>query len=172
MIMNRAATLGLALSLFALAVGGDPFLPSRFPFGSYDSDAYTLTFDTTGTFRYVKGDQLMVQGKYVVHDSTVAVTDERGVDACVGRQSEPWARIAGNSSAVRCGSTPSTTPAQIEFAASRTKRGGRTGFTEFTYANRRLHSAISSGPSATRTVNLTNAEADKGSCLSFVDTST
>ncbi len=99
MIMNRAATLGLALSLFALAAGATRFLPSRFPFGSYDSDAYTLTLDTTGTFRYVKGDQLMVQGKYVVHDSTVAVTDERGIDACVGANRNPgtyrWQLVRG-----------------------------------------------------------------------------
>src|SRR6478672_4188057 len=99
MIINRAATLGLALSLFALAAGATRFQPSRFPFGSYDSDAYTLTFDTTGTFRYVKGDQLMVQGKYAVHDSTLAVTDERGIDACVGANRNPgtyrWQLVRG-----------------------------------------------------------------------------
>lgn len=99
MIMNRAAILGLALSLLA-AAGESPRSPrSPFPVGSYDSDAYTLTFDTTGTFRYVKGTQLMVQGKYAVHDSTMALADERGIDACVGAERNPgtyrWQLIRG-----------------------------------------------------------------------------
>jgi len=86
---NRSASLGLALSVFAFAAAHTRSATDRFPVGSYDSDAYTLTFDTTGTFRYVKGDQLMVQGKYVVHDSTVVLTDERGPDACVGGDRNP-----------------------------------------------------------------------------------
>jgi hypothetical protein len=97
--MNRAASLGLAISLFTLAAGAVRPLPSQFPRGSYDSDAYTLTFDTTGTFRYVKGAQLMVQGTYVVDDSTVALTDERGSDACVGTSRNPgryrWQLVRG-----------------------------------------------------------------------------
>jgi hypothetical protein len=87
--MNRAASFGLALSIFTLAAGPARPPASRFPLGSYDSEAYTLTFGTTGTFRYVKGDQLMVEGKYVVHDSTLALTDERGSDACVGANRNP-----------------------------------------------------------------------------------
>ncbi len=99
MIMKRAAILGLALSLFALAAGSTRSPRSRFPFGSYDSDAYTLTFDSTGTFRYVKGTQLMVQGKYAVHDSTMELTDERGIDACIGADRNPgtyrWQLVRG-----------------------------------------------------------------------------
>jgi hypothetical protein len=98
-VLNRAASLGLALSVFAVAAGPARPLQSRFPRGSYDSDAYTLTFDTSGTFRYVKGDQLMVQGRYVVHDSTVALTDERGSDACAGTNRNPgryrWQLVRG-----------------------------------------------------------------------------
>jgi len=37
----------------------------------------------------VKGDQLMVEGKYAVHDSTIALTDEKGMDACVGVDRNP-----------------------------------------------------------------------------------
>jgi hypothetical protein len=85
--------------VLALAPGRAHSLAGRFPVGSYDSDAYTLTFDTTGTFRYEKGDRLMVQGKYVVHDSTVAVTDEQGIDACVGPNRNPgtyrWQLVSG-----------------------------------------------------------------------------
>jgi len=98
-IINRAARLALALSFFALVAGAARPVPSQFPHGSYDSDAYTLTFDTTGRFRYVKGDQLMVQGTYVVNDSTVALTDERGRDACVGGHRNPgryrWQLVRG-----------------------------------------------------------------------------
>ena len=81
--------LGLALSAFALALDLSASPTSRFPVGSYDSDAYTLTFDSTGAFRYLKGDQLMVQGEYVVYDSTVSLTDEKGMDACVGPGRNP-----------------------------------------------------------------------------------
>ena len=88
MIRNRWASLAV-ISLFALAPGSTRSSAGRFPVGSYDSDAYTVTFDRTGTFRYTKGDRLMVEGKYVVHDSTVALTDERGADACVGSSRNP-----------------------------------------------------------------------------------
>lgn len=88
MTMNRLTRLGLALPLFALVLGLSRFA-SPFPVGSYDSDAYTLTFDTTGTFLYQRGDSVMVQGKYVVQDSTVSLTDEKGVDACVGAGQNP-----------------------------------------------------------------------------------
>ena len=89
MALHSWARLGLALPAFALALSlaGSP--ASRFPVGSYDSDAYTLTFDSTGAFRYLKGDQLMVQGEYVVHDSAVSLTDETGRDACVGTDRNP-----------------------------------------------------------------------------------
>jgi hypothetical protein len=89
MSMHSWTRLGLALPTFALALrlAGSP--ADRFPVGSYDSDAYTLTFDSTGAFRYMKGNELMVRGEYVVHDSTVSVTDESGVDACVGAARNP-----------------------------------------------------------------------------------
>lgn len=87
--MNRWARFGLALPALALGASLSGSLASRFPVGSYDSDAYTLTFDTSGTFRYVKGDRLMVQGKFVVRDSTLSLTDETGTDACVGADRNP-----------------------------------------------------------------------------------
>lgn len=99
MVINRSASLGLALSVFAFAAAHIRPVADQFPVGSYDSDAYTLTFDTTGTFRYVKGEELMVEGKYVLRDSTVAFTDERGRDACVGAGRNPgqyrWQLIRG-----------------------------------------------------------------------------
>jgi hypothetical protein len=88
MIMNRWVRLGLVLPAFALAPGLSRSV-ARFPLGSYDSDAYTVVFDTSGTFRYMKATRLMVQGKYVVHDSTVSFTDETGIDACVGAERNP-----------------------------------------------------------------------------------
>ncbi len=83
------ARVGLALPAFALALGLAGALAIRFPVGSYDSDAYTLMFDSTGTFHYLKGDRLMVQGSYVVHDSTLSLTDEKGSDACLGTGRNP-----------------------------------------------------------------------------------
>ena len=89
MPMYSWTRVALALPAFALALDLSGSLARRFPVGSYDSDAYTLTFDRTGAFRYLKGDQLMVQGEYVVHDSTVSLTDEKGRDACVGTGRNP-----------------------------------------------------------------------------------
>lgn len=80
---------GLALPGFAIVLALSASPAGRFPAGSYDSDAYTLTFAKSGVFRYVKGDQLMVRGKYVVHDSTMSITDQTGVDACVGVARNP-----------------------------------------------------------------------------------
>ena len=92
MPIHSSARLGLALCLSG-------FLPSRFPVGSYDSDAYTLTFDSTGAFRYLRGHDLMVRGEYAVHDSTVSLTDESGRDACVGASRNPgtyrWKLVGG-----------------------------------------------------------------------------
>ena len=95
MSMHPWARFGLALPALALALGLSGSLASRFPVGSYDSDAYTLTFDSTGAFHYLKGDRLMVQGEYVVHDSTVLLTDEKGSDACVGAGRNPGAPASG-----------------------------------------------------------------------------
>jgi hypothetical protein len=89
MAMTRWAKLGLVVPTFALAMGVGRSIASPFPVGSYDSDAYTLTFDKSGGFRYLKGAELMVQGKYVIHDSTIALTDEKGRDACVGADRNP-----------------------------------------------------------------------------------
>ena len=89
MPMHSWARLGLALPVVAVALGLSGSLATRFPVGSYDSDAYTLTFDSTGAFRYLQGDHLMVQGEYVVHDSTLSLTDETGRDACVGTGRNP-----------------------------------------------------------------------------------
>ena len=88
MSVHSRAALGFALPAFAfaLALSG---APPRFPVGSYDSDAYTLTFDASGGFRYLKGEQLMVAGKYVVHDGTMSITDETGIDACTGPGRNP-----------------------------------------------------------------------------------
>jgi hypothetical protein len=99
MRMHSWARLGLAVPGFALALRLSGPLASRFPVGSYDSDAYTLTFDSTGAFRYLKGDDLMVRGDYVVYDSTVSLTDESGRDACVGAGRNPgtyrWKLVGG-----------------------------------------------------------------------------
>lgn len=81
--------LGLAVPVFAIALALSASPASPFPVGSYDSDAYTLTFEKGGVFRYQKGDQLMVRGKYAVHDSTMSMTDETGIDACVGPGRNP-----------------------------------------------------------------------------------
>ena len=98
MPLHARPDLGLTLPAFAIAVALSAS-PSRFPVGSYDSDAYTLTFEKSGVFRYQKGDHLMVRGKYVVHDSTMSMTDETGVDACVGPGRNPgtyrW-KLAGS----------------------------------------------------------------------------
>lgn len=99
MPVHARTGLGLALPAFAIVLALASTPASPFPVGSYDSDAYTLTFDKGGVFRYQKGDQLMVRGRYVVHDSTMSMTDETGIDACVGAGRNPgtyrW-KLAGS----------------------------------------------------------------------------
>ena len=89
MRVHSRSGVGLGLPAFAIALALSAFPAGRFPAGSYDSDAFTLTFDKSGAFRYLKGDQLVVSGKYVIHDSTMSITDETGVDACVGAGRNP-----------------------------------------------------------------------------------
>ena len=97
MSMHLSPRLGLALPACALALGLTAAPADRFPIGRFASDAYTLTFERTGAFRYQKGDRLMVGGVYVVHDSTISLTDERGSDACLGAARNPgtyrWTRV-------------------------------------------------------------------------------
>ncbi len=88
MTSNQWSRLELTLPAVALVLGLAGAAGS-FPVGSYDSDAYTLTFDTTGTFFYMRDTSLMVQGTYMVHDTTIAVTDVKGRDACVGAGRNP-----------------------------------------------------------------------------------
>ena len=88
MLATRLAPLGLLVTMLFTAANA-PAAPRRFRLGSYDSDAYTLTFDSSGAFRYMRDQELMVQGEYVVHDTTIAVTDETGRDACVGPARNP-----------------------------------------------------------------------------------
>ncbi len=86
---NLRMKLGLVAPTLALTLGLARAPATSFPVGAFDSDAYTLTFDRGGGFRYLKGDRLMVQGTYVVHDSLVSLTDVTGSDACVGAGRNP-----------------------------------------------------------------------------------
>ena len=95
MAMNRWARLGLALPAFALAPSLSHSLASPFPVGSYDSDAYTLTFDTTGTFHYMKSDQLMVEGNMSSTTAPFRSPTRKGSMRVSGLNGTP-ARIAGN----------------------------------------------------------------------------
>jgi hypothetical protein len=56
MLAYSWARLAFAPPAFALALGLAGSRTSRFPLGRYDSDAYTLNFDSTGGFLYLKGD--------------------------------------------------------------------------------------------------------------------
>ena len=72
-----------AAALSSLAVA------ATFPAGGYDSEGYTITFEKTGTFRYVKGERLMVEGEFAVKDGEISLTDKSGVDACLGPRRNP-----------------------------------------------------------------------------------
>ncbi len=96
---NRARSL-LQIATLALGACTSASHSPTFPVGSYDSDAYTLVFDSSKTFRYLMGEKLMVQGKFIVHDSTISLTDETGGDACLGAGRNPgtyhWASVDGS----------------------------------------------------------------------------
>ena len=97
--MNVRTRTRILLGVVPIALSGcaSAHLSTPFPVGSYDSDAYTLVFDSSKTFRYLMGNRLMVQGEYVVHDSTISLTDEKGGDACLGPGRNPgtyhWASV-------------------------------------------------------------------------------
>ena len=99
---------------------------SRFPVGSYDSDAYTLTFNRSGAFRYMKGDQLMVGGGT---PSTTAIcrSPTRRGSMRVLDLTGTRAPIAGSWRGARCGSPPSMIGARIAFADWLIRRGNRIG---------------------------------------------
>ncbi len=59
-----------------------------FPSGTYDNEGYTLVFDTSGHFRYLKDEHLLLEGEYHAKGTAVSLTDQRGVDACKGQGRE------------------------------------------------------------------------------------
>jgi hypothetical protein len=75
---------GVVLLLGVAALSSLAVAATTFPAGSYDSEGYTITFEKTGTFRYVKGDRLMVEGEFAAKDGEISLRDKSGVDACVG----------------------------------------------------------------------------------------
>ena len=81
--------IGVVLFASAAAFSSPSAASPAFPAGSYDSEGYTITFEKTGHFHYVKGDRLMVDGEFTVKDGEISLTDESGIDACVGRDRNP-----------------------------------------------------------------------------------
>ena len=99
-IRGRSSWIGVALSVGAAAVSVLAMAATPFPSGSYESEGYTITFEKTGSFHYVKGERLMVDGEFVVKADEIVLTDETGVDACVGPGRNPgryrWRVDAGS----------------------------------------------------------------------------
>ena len=54
------------------------------PLATYDSEGYSLTFEASGHFHYMKGDRLMVDGAYTYSGKEISLTDQSGIDACKG----------------------------------------------------------------------------------------
>jgi len=99
-IRSRLSWIGVVLFAGATALSSPAVAATRFPTGSYDSGGYTITFEKTGSFHYVKGERLMVDGEFVVKDDEISLTDKTGVDACVGPGRNPgryrWKLDAGS----------------------------------------------------------------------------
>jgi len=54
------------------------------PLSTYDSEGYSLTFEASGHFHYMKGDRLMVDGAYTYNGDEITLSDQSGIDACKG----------------------------------------------------------------------------------------
>ena len=75
--------------LLSVAIAGTPSLAAGgFPLGTYGNDGYTLIFDASGHFRYLKDKALLLEGEYHAKSDEVSLTDQRGVDACKGEGRE------------------------------------------------------------------------------------
>ncbi len=87
---SRPSSLFLVLSvlLFVSVAGTTALAAGALPLGTYANEGYTLTFDASGHFRYLKGERMLVEGLYRAKDDTVSFTDVRGVDACQGQDRE------------------------------------------------------------------------------------
>ena len=86
--MPSSMLLALAV-LFSVSVAGTPALAAgAFPAATYENEGYTLVFDASGHFRYLKGEQMLLEGDYRAKGDAVSLTDLRGVDACKGQGRE------------------------------------------------------------------------------------
>lgn len=57
---------------------------ANFPQGTYTSGEYTIVFADKGQFRVSSGEELVVEGEYVVKGEQLILTDKRGRLACAG----------------------------------------------------------------------------------------
>jgi hypothetical protein len=88
--LSTRSSIPLALTaLLSVPVAGARSIAARaFPVGTYDNEGYTLVFDASGHFRYLKDEHLFLEGEYRAKGDAVSLTDRRGVDACKGQGRE------------------------------------------------------------------------------------
>ena len=55
---------------------------------TYENEGYTLVFDASGHFHYLKGERMLLAGEYRAKGDEVSFTDVSGVDACKGQGRE------------------------------------------------------------------------------------
>ena len=85
---SSSMSLALAVLLSASLAGTFAVAAGAFPVATYENEGYTLVFDASGHFRYLKGERMLLEGDYRAKGDTVSLTDLRGVDACKGQGRE------------------------------------------------------------------------------------
>ena len=76
--------LAAAIVVGLSGMGPGALADETIPLGAYDSEGYSLTFEASGQFHYMKGDRLMVDGAYTSKGNEITLTDQSGIDACKG----------------------------------------------------------------------------------------
>jgi hypothetical protein len=82
MPMPSSMPLALAVLFSALLAGTLAVAAAAFPVATYENEGYTLVFDASGHFHYLKGERMLLEGEYRAKGDEVSLTDVSGVDAC------------------------------------------------------------------------------------------
>jgi len=80
--MIKQAT--LLIAVFWLFVSMTNIFAADFPQGTYTSGDYTIVFADKGQFRVLTGEEVVVEGEYMVKGDHLTLTDKQGRLACKG----------------------------------------------------------------------------------------
>ncbi len=85
MANRQSSTIFIATLAFLLAGGvGAAARTGDFPFGTYESDPYTITIEEGGAYRVTHSSGVGVTGTYKISGDQIELTDQSGDIVCPG----------------------------------------------------------------------------------------